>query len=30
VKCGVVTRSDHLRYTDRTQDVFVPITFNSN
>jgi len=27
VKCGVVTRSDHLRYTDRTQDVFVPITF---
>ena len=30
VKCGVVTRSDHLRYTDRTQDVFVPITFNAN
>ena len=30
VKCGVVTRSDHLRYTDRTQDVFVPIMFNSN
>ena len=30
VKCGVVTRSDHLRYTDRTQDVFVPITFNTN
>ena len=30
VKCGVVTRSDHLRYTDRTQDVFVPITFDSN
>ncbi len=30
VKCGVVTRSDHLRYTDRTQDVFVPISFNAN
>ena len=30
VKCGVVTRSDHLRYTDRTQDVFVPITFSTN
>ena len=30
VKCGVVTRSDHLRYTDRTQDVFVPIAFNTN
>ena len=30
LKCGVVTRSDHLRYTDRTQDVFVPITFNAN
>ena len=29
VKCGVVTRSDHLRYTDRTQDVFVPITFSN-
>lgn len=29
IKCGVVTRSDHLRYTDRTQDVFVPISFNN-
>ena len=29
VKCGVVTRSDHLRYTDRSQDVFVPITFSN-
>jgi hypothetical protein len=29
LKCGVVTRSDHLRYTDRTQDVFVPITFSN-
>ena len=29
IKCGVVTRSDHLRYTDRTQDVFVPISFTS-
>lgn len=30
IKCGVVTRSDHLRYTDRTQDVFVPISFSNN
>ena len=29
IKCGVVTRSDHLRYTDRTQDVFVPISFSN-
>jgi hypothetical protein len=29
LKCGVVTRSDHLRYTDRTQDIFVPITFSN-
>ena len=29
IRCGVVTRSDHLRYTDRTQDVFVPITFTN-
>ena len=29
VKCGVVTRSDHLRYSDRSQDVFVPITFKN-
>ncbi len=29
LKCGVVTRSDHLRYTDRTQDVFVPISFSN-
>ena len=29
VKCGVVTRSDHLRYTDRSQDAFVPITFSN-
>lgn len=29
LKCGVVTRSDHLRYTDRSQDVFVPITFSN-
>ena len=29
IKCGVVTRSDHLRYTDRTQDVFVPISFTN-
>ena len=29
IKCGVITRSDHLRYTDRSQDVFVPITFSN-
>ena len=29
IKCGVITRSDHLRYTDRTQDVFVPVTFSN-
>ncbi|MBJ7421974.1 MAG: hypothetical protein JHC58_03870 [Ilumatobacteraceae bacterium] len=29
IRCGVVTRSDHLRYTDRTQDVFVPISFTN-
>ena len=29
LKCGVVTRSDHLRYSDRTQDVFVPISFSN-
>ena len=29
LSCGVVTRSDHLRYTDRTQDVFVPISFSN-
>ena len=29
LKCGVVTRSDHLRYADRSQDVFVPITFSN-
>ncbi len=27
VTCGVVTRADHTRSMDRTQDVFVPITF---
>ncbi len=29
IRFGVVTRSDHLRYTDRTQDVFVPISFTN-
>lgn len=27
VVCGVATRADHTRSTDRTQDVFIPITF---
>lgn len=27
VRCGIVTRNDHLRYSDRSQDVFVPISF---
>ncbi|MBK6762188.1 MAG: hypothetical protein IPG68_02405 [Micrococcales bacterium] len=25
--CGVAARADHTRTTDRTQDVFIPITF---
>lgn len=27
VRCVVVTRNDHTRSTDRSQDVFVPVTF---
>jgi hypothetical protein len=27
VRCGIITRNDHLRYSDRSQDVFVPISF---
>lgn len=27
VVCGVTARADHTRTTDRTQDVFIPITF---
>jgi hypothetical protein len=27
VRCAVVTRNDHIRSTDRSQDIFVPITF---
>jgi hypothetical protein len=30
VVCGVATRADHTRGTDRTQDVFIPITFEEN
>jgi len=26
-RCGVVTRADHTRYGDRSQDVFIPVTF---
>lgn len=26
-RCGVVTRNDHTRSTDRSQDMFVPVTF---
>ncbi|TYB64321.1 hypothetical protein FXF51_21600 [Nonomuraea sp. PA05] len=28
VACAVVTRADHTRTADRTQDVFVPVTFS--
>jgi hypothetical protein len=27
VRCAVVTRNDHSRTTDRSQDIFVPVTF---
>jgi hypothetical protein len=27
VQCAVITRNDHTRSTDRSQDVFVPVTF---
>jgi hypothetical protein len=27
VSCGIVTRADHTRTADRSQDVFVPVTF---
>ncbi|GAA3607943.1 hypothetical protein GCM10022419_111120 [Nonomuraea rosea] len=27
LSCGVVTRADHTRTADRSQDVFVPVTF---
>lgn len=30
VSCGVVTRADHTRSEDRTQDVFVPVTFTGD
>ena len=30
VTCGVATRADHTRSSDRTQDVFIPITFEEN
>ncbi|MFL1430081.1 MULTISPECIES: LPXTG cell wall anchor domain-containing protein [unclassified Nocardiopsis] len=29
VKCAIVTRNDHTRSSDRSQDVFVPVTFGS-
>lgn len=29
VRCAVTIRADHLRDTDRTYDIFVPITFTS-
>jgi hypothetical protein len=28
--CGIATRADHTRGTDRTQDVFIPIEFKEN
>jgi hypothetical protein len=30
VQCVVVTRNDHTRTTDRSQDVFVPVTFTGS
>lgn len=30
VVCGIATRADHTRSTDRSQDVFIPITFKEN
>jgi hypothetical protein len=30
VQCVVVTRNDHTRSTDRSQDVFVPVTFTGS
>jgi MYXO-CTERM domain-containing protein len=27
VRCAVVTRNDHVRSTDRSQDIFVPVSF---
>lgn len=27
VQCAIVTRNDHIRASDRSQDVFVPVTF---
>jgi len=27
LRCGIISRNDHLRYSDRSQDVFVPISF---
>ncbi len=29
VRCAVITRNDHLRASDRSQDLFVPITFSN-
>ncbi|CAL9429436.1 hypothetical protein SUDANB121_02036 [Nocardiopsis dassonvillei] len=29
VECAIVTRNDHTRSSDRSQDVFVPVTFGS-
>ena len=28
--CGIATRADHTRSTDRSQDVFIPIEFKEN
>ena len=30
VQCAVVTRNDHTRSTDRSQDLFVPVTFTGS
>jgi hypothetical protein len=29
VRCAIVTRNDHTRSTDRSQDLFLPVTFRS-
>ncbi|HEU5150217.1 MAG TPA: hypothetical protein VFU19_06950 [Iamia sp.] len=29
IQCAIVTRNDHTRTADRTQDIFVPVTFSA-
>lgn len=30
VQCAVVSRNDHIRSTDRSQDIFIPVTFEGS